>query len=55
MSIFFDMAMSFDRLRNLGKATLLMIGAVAAVAGIVGYLVLTTHGPSICTNAQFCG
>jgi hypothetical protein len=49
------MAMSFDRLRNLGKVTILMIGAVAAVAGIVGFIVLTTHAPAICTNAQFCG
>ncbi|MFY9873866.1 MAG: hypothetical protein WAK17_29525 [Candidatus Nitrosopolaris sp.] len=46
MNIFFHMAMSFDT-RNLGRVTLLMIGAVAAVAGIMLFIVLTHHGPAV--------
>ena len=49
------MAMSFERLRNLGRASLIMIGAVAAVAGTFLFIVLTHHGPAVCTNASFCG
>jgi hypothetical protein len=44
-----------NRLSKINRVHLLMIGVIAIVAGIVGYFVLTTHGPAICTNAQFCG
>jgi hypothetical protein len=49
------MAIGFDRLRNLGRATLLMIVAVAVVAGTVLFLVLSHHGPAYCANAAMCG
>jgi hypothetical protein len=49
------MAMSLERIRNLGRTTLIMIGAVVAVGGTVLYIVLSHHGPAICANASFCG
>ncbi len=52
---FFHMAMSIETIRNLGRTTLIMIGAVAAVGVTMLYIVLSHHGPAVCTNASFCG
>lgn len=44
-----------NKLKNLEKTHLLMIGGLVVVAGMVLFLIVTQHGPAICSNASFCG
>jgi hypothetical protein len=47
--------LKMDKLRSLEKTHMLMIGGLAVVAGIVLFLIVSQHGPAICSNASFCG
>jgi hypothetical protein len=49
------MMLKMNRLRNLDKTSMLMIGGLAVVIGIILYVVVSQHGPAICVNASFCG
>jgi hypothetical protein len=49
------MMLKMNKLRNLDKTHILMIGGLAAVVGIILYIVVSQHGPAICVNASFCG
>ena len=49
------MMLKMNRLKNLDRTYMLMIGGLAVVIGIVLYMVVSQHGPAICVNALRCG
>jgi hypothetical protein len=49
------MMLKMNRLRNLDKTYMFMLGGLAVVVGTILYIVVSQHGPAICANALRCG